>query len=95
MLDNFTIRRKLMLFILGITVLIYIVSIGYISYNLRKSAISEANKLADSYAMQKANSIKAVIDEDMAVARSMADIVKGYTRKPKQVFNTMITVFER
>ena len=67
-----------MLFIPGLTVIIYIITLGFISYNLRKSAIDDAKKLADSYAEQKANSLKAIIDEDMAVARNMAEIVKGY-----------------
>ncbi|MCP4456540.1 MAG: methyl-accepting chemotaxis protein [Cytophagales bacterium] len=89
MLDNFTIRRKLVLFVLGITVIIYCVSIGYFSYKLRSNAITGAKKLVDSYALQKANSIKAVIDEDMAVARSMADIVKGYTKLPPDERNSL------
>jgi len=72
-----------MLFILGMAVLIYIITIGYISYNLRQSSISEAKKLADTYASQKANDIKASLNEDIAIARSMADIVKDYTLLPK------------
>ncbi|MEQ9052809.1 MAG: hypothetical protein RLP11_21000, partial [Marinoscillum sp.] len=71
---NLTIRRKMMIFIVGVTVLVYIISLGYISFQLRANAIDEAEKLADSYARQKANEIKAILDEDMAVARSMADI---------------------
>lgn len=82
MLKNFTIRRKMMLFILGLTVIIYVITIGYISYNLRKNAISEAEKLADAYAMQKANEIKVIIDEDLAVARIMADAVVDMTFLP-------------
>ncbi|MEQ9305440.1 MAG: hypothetical protein RJQ14_16135, partial [Marinoscillum sp.] len=89
MLKNFTIRRKMMLFILGLTVIIYIITLGFISYNLRSSAISEAKKLADSYAEQKANSLKAIIDEDMAVARNMAEIVKGYTKMDKPIRDSL------
>ena len=65
MLNNFTIRRKLMLFILGITILVYSISLGYFSYQLRSNAITEAKNLADSFAKQKANGIKAIIDEDI------------------------------
>jgi methyl-accepting chemotaxis protein len=79
MLKNFTIRRKMMLFILGITVITYVLTLGYISYQLRNNAISEAKKLTDSYALQKAMEIKAILDEDMAVARGMAEVVKEYT----------------
>lgn len=79
MLKNFTIRRKMMLFILGITVITYMATIGYISYNLRQNAVTEAEKLTDSYAKQKATEIKGILDEDMAIARSMADAVKELT----------------
>lgn len=73
----------MLLFILGAAVLIYVIIVGFISYNLRENAIKEAKKLADSYARQKANSIEGIIAEDMAVARSMAEIVKDYTKKTK------------
>lgn len=79
MLKNFTIRRKMMLFILGITISTYVFTLGYISYNLRQNAIVEAKKLADSYARQKANEIKSAIDEDMAVARAMAEVAEAYS----------------
>lgn len=78
-----TIKRKMLVFILGMSSLIYILTVGYIGYNLREQAITEAKKLADTYALQKAYEIKAVFDEDMSVARSMAEIVKSYTYLPK------------
>ncbi|MEP1032340.1 methyl-accepting chemotaxis protein [Ekhidna sp.] len=93
MLKNFTIRRKMMLFILGLTVIIYVITLGYISYNLRGNAISEAEKLADSYAMQKANVIKTIIDEDLAVARIMAEAVEEYTYMPDAQRNELRKTF--
>ncbi len=93
MLKNFTIRRKMMLFILGLTVIIYIITLGYISYNLRLNAISEAEKLADSYAGQKASTIKAIIDEDLSVARVMAQAVEEYTYMPDEQRNELRKTF--
>lgn len=69
-----------MVFILGMTVVIYVITLGYIGFNLREKAIVEAKRLADTFASQKANEIKAILNEDMAVARDMAVIVKGYTK---------------
>ena len=74
----------MMVFILGITVLIYLVTLGYIGYSLREKAIVEAQRLADTFASQKANEIKAILNEDMAVARDMANIVKEYTFLPQE-----------
>ncbi len=82
-----------MLFILGITVIIYGITLVYISYNLRSNAISEAEKLADSYAQQKANTIKTIIDEDLAVARVMADAVEEYTYMPDEQRNSLRKTF--
>lgn len=75
---NLTIRQKMMYLIVGLTVLIYVISLGYISYELRKNAIIEAKHLANTNAEQKANEIKVVLDEDMAIARSMADAIEPY-----------------
>ncbi|WP_420318905.1 methyl-accepting chemotaxis protein [Ekhidna sp.] len=93
MFKNFTIRRKMMLFILGLTVIGYVITIGYISYNLRSNAISSAEKLADSYAKQKANEIKVIIDEDLAVARIMAEAVEEYTYLPDQQRDDLRKIF--
>lgn len=82
-----------MLFILGLTVIIYLVTLGYISYNLRNNAITEAEKLANSYAFQKANEIKSIIDEDLAVARIMAETVEEYTLMPDEQRNSLRKTF--
>ncbi len=73
-----------MVFILGLTVVIYSITLGYTIYSLRKEAVKEAHKLADTYASDKANDIKAKLDEDMAIARSMALIVQDYVDLPSE-----------
>ncbi len=78
-----------MLFILGLTVIIYVITLGYISFNLRDNAISEAKKLADAYASEKANEIKVIIDEDLAVARVLANAVVEYTLLPDETRNRL------
>jgi len=84
MFKNFTIRKKMLFFILGATVVIYTFTLGYIGYNLRSSAIAEAKKTADSFAREKASEIKAIIDEDMAVSRIMGAAVEDMTYLPKE-----------
>ncbi len=79
-MKNITVRKKMLGFILGMTVVIYVITLGYIGFNLREKAIVEAKRLADTFASQKANEIKAILNEDMAVARDMATIVQGYTK---------------
>lgn len=75
--------------ILGVTVLIYTLTLGYIAYNLRSSAITEAKKLADSYSREKAGEIKAIVEEDLAVARTMAAAVKEMIFLPDEERNKL------
>lgn len=82
MLKNMTIKKKMMIFILGLTVAIYTITLGYTIYSLRKDAIKEAKKLADTYASDKANDIKAKLDEDMAITRAMTLIMQDYVSLP-------------
>lgn len=84
MFKKIAIRKKMMLFILGISLVIYVVTLSYVSITLRQNAIVEAKKLANSLALQKANDIKAKLDEGIAVSRSMADIIKSYAYLPKE-----------
>lgn len=79
----------MMFFILGVTIITYVITLGYVSYTLRKNAIEEAKKITDSYAQQKAMETKAVLDEDMAVARSMANTVKEYTYMERSTRNDL------
>ncbi|MEQ8471614.1 MAG: methyl-accepting chemotaxis protein [Marinoscillum sp.] len=74
---NLSIREKMMLFIVGITIFTYVITLGYISYNLREEAIAEGRKLVNVAASEKAQQIESVLNEDIAVARSMAAAIKG------------------
>jgi len=68
---------------MGITVLTYVLTVGYFSINLRNNAIEEARKLANSHVEKKASEIKAIIDEDMAIARAMALTIQDYADLPR------------
>ncbi|MEM6643132.1 MAG: methyl-accepting chemotaxis protein [Bacteroidota bacterium] len=77
----------MILYVLCTALVIYLVTLGYISYNFRTSAINEAEKLAQSYAREKALEIKSIIDEDMAVARIMAAGVQDLNDLPDEERN--------
>jgi methyl-accepting chemotaxis protein len=75
----------MMLFILGITVIIYVITLSFISYQLRSRAIEEAQNLANVVALQKASEISVSLNEDMAVSRMMALVVQEYTGLDKEI----------
>lgn len=84
MVKGFTIKKKMMLLILGITLSIYTITFGYISITLKEKSVTEGQKLANTAAYQKASEIKARLDETMAISRSMANIIKDYVDFPKE-----------
>ena len=74
----------MLLLILGLTVLTYLITFIYIIYSVRDKALDEGKKAAMLVAQKKANEVKAVIDEDLAVARVMAEAVEDMTYLPDE-----------
>ena len=86
-LKNISIRKKMMFFIMGITIFIYILTLGYMGISLKNNAITEARKLLDSEVLAKANEIKSRLDETMAVSRTMATSMKTILDLPIEEMN--------
>lgn len=78
-----TIRKKMILFILGVALVVYVATFSYMSITLRKNAVNEAKKLTNALALQKASEVKARLGAGIAISRTMADVVKDYTTLPK------------
>lgn len=82
MLSNLSIRQKMLLLILGLSVLTYVITFMYIIDSVRDKALEEGKKTAKLVAQKKANEIKVTLDEDMAVARVMAEALVDMTFLP-------------
>ncbi|MEP4093714.1 methyl-accepting chemotaxis protein [Reichenbachiella sp.] len=82
MLNNLTIRRKLMFLVLGVTIVTYISALGYVAITIKQYALDEAKKLADSYAVQKANEVKAKMTDYMSTSQTIASISRNYLKYP-------------
>ncbi len=65
-------RNRLLLIILSTVTIIYTIGIGYISIRYKENAKEDALKLIQSVANEKATMIKANMDHDFAISRSMA-----------------------
>ena len=72
------IKTKMLLSILITTSVIYIGTIAFISMNNRTKAVENAENLANAYVREYANSVETSLNEDIAVARSMAQMFTGY-----------------
>lgn len=88
---NITIRQKMMLFIIGIMVITYLFTVGFITLRLRNQAIDEGWKLVNTAAAKKAKEISVVLNEDIAVARSMAIGMKAALSLPDKDRNSVRT----
>ncbi len=81
-LKHWTIRKKMLFLILGVSSIVYLVTLGYIAWNLRAKSIDDAIKLADSTALQKAVEIRRDFEGYLSLSRALASIVQGYLEKP-------------
>lgn len=73
-----TIRRKMMLSIIGVTILVYLCIVGYIGYSLKKTALKEGKELVELAAGEKAAEIEAVLNADVAIAKTMASTARSF-----------------
>ncbi len=88
------IRGKIFVSIMSMAFILFVVVVGYLGWNFRKSSLIEAKKLANSFSMQAANLSKAKLDDDMATVRTLADIFSDYSNLPyierKQIYEDMM-----
>lgn len=82
MLNDLTIRRKLMFLVLGVTILTYILALGYVAYEIKQYAVEESEKLSISFTRQEANALESKMEEYMAVSRTMASMAKDFVNLP-------------
>ncbi len=84
---NFSIRKKMMIFIVGLIAVVYLITVSYITLSLRNEAIDEGWKLVTTAADQKAYEIQTILNEDIAVARTMATAMKAIVDLPEEERN--------
>ena len=80
---NITIRKKMMLVILGVSLMTYLVTLGYIGYSLKNKGIVESKKMADSFASKKALEVQSKLEEHMTVARTLVYSIKEVMNLPE------------
>ena len=72
------IHTKILLFILSITIVIFVFAIGFLSIKAKKAAYNGATRLTDAYAREFANLTTSKINLDMGIVKAMALTFKGY-----------------
>lgn len=77
------IRTKMLISILGAVVLIYSVSIGFISMKIKNDTYKEATKYIDAFISENANIATGEFNADMITVRTLAQSFVNYDIYPK------------
>jgi methyl-accepting chemotaxis protein len=88
------IRVKIFLFIIITSFIIFAGVIGYIIFRYREYSIFEANRLANIYAQNASNNIRAALEKDLSVCETLAMSFVGYDKIPNnqrdKIYNDML-----
>jgi len=79
------IRAKIFLFIFITSFIVFAVVIGVIVFSYRNNALKEANRLADSFALQAAKSVKSTLEKDLGVTQTLAMAFDGFDKIPNKI----------
>lgn len=82
MRTRLNIRSKILVFILGSSVLIFAIVLYFITSSSRRISYDQAIKLTDNYAKQNALRIESWLNEDFAVTRTLAAAFMEYKQFP-------------
>jgi len=85
MINWFTLRTRLIVYVLSVVTLIYVVSIAIIISRTNQASYSDATKLADSYAAQYANLAKVPLNAYMQSAKTLTKIFENYNETPEEI----------
>lgn len=84
------IQQKIQLFIISSTIIIYLIAVGYISLNARKIAYNDATELTNTHVQEAAKQIKAQLDADMMVVKTLTDAFYLYKEFPKDEWQDLV-----
>nr|NQU89111.1 hypothetical protein [Bacteroidota bacterium] len=78
------IQQKVQLFIIGSSIVIYFVALGFISIKSRNTAYNDAIKLTDRYVSESAKEVKAVLDVDMSLVKTLSNAFLVFKKLPDE-----------
>ena len=72
------ISSKLVYIILSVSVLTYVITVGYIITKYKKGYYKNAIELADSYSRTYSNSVSKTLNKDMNITKTMSEALSGF-----------------
>jgi len=85
------IQQKIQLFIISASIIIYAGAVGYISFNARKMAYNDAVKVTNKHVSEAAKDIKAQLDADLTLVKTLSDVFHTYKYLPTDQWKDLFT----
>ncbi len=85
------IQQKIQLFIISSAIIIYLIAVGYISFNARKMAYKDAVEITNRHVNEAAKDIKAMLDADLSIVKTLAAAFHTYKNMPNEQWQQLFS----
>ena len=84
-----SIRQKILLYILSVFVIFYLISIGYITLNARKSILVETKAKTELLAANYASEISRLFEKNITISRTLSQAFTTYKQMPEEQWTSL------
>jgi len=82
--QRLSLQQKILVMVIGASIIIYAIAIGYISTKARNTALNQAISLTDNIAEKYASDIKFLLEEDLISVRTLSYTLLTYKTMPEK-----------
>lgn len=82
--QRLSLQQKILVMVIGASIIIYAIAIGYISVKARNTALNQAISLTDNIAKKYASDIKYLLEEDLTSVRTLSYTLLTYKTIPEK-----------
>ena len=82
--QRLSLQQKILVMVIGASIIIYAIAIGYISTKARNTALNQAISLTDNIAEKYASDIKFLLEEDLVSVRTLSYTLLTYKTMPEK-----------
>jgi len=84
------IQQKIQIYIISASLIIYVLAVGFISVNAKKTAYNDAIRATDIYTLKSASNIQDKFNSDMSIAITLSDAFQIYDQYDKEEWQQLV-----
>jgi len=84
-----SLKNKMQLYLISLSVVIYATAIGYISINAKKAAYNDSVEIVNTYAKKYAFEIQSDLNDYFASVRTLAKAFSIYNTMPRETWDPL------